>query len=63
MDEPGGVVEEEGLIFFLAKKGEGIVAVLMKGDAVFIEPEGVVFSIRGEAREPVRLGRFGDSPI
>lgn len=43
VDEPGGVVEEEGLILFLAKKDEGIVAVLMKGEAVFIEPERVVF--------------------
>ena len=63
MDEPGGVVEEERIGFVLPKKGEGIVAVLMKGEAVFIEPESVVFSIRGEAREPVRLGRFGNSPV
>ncbi len=56
VDEPGGVVEEEGFGFVGVEEGEGVLVVLVEGVAVFVEAEGVVRVGGGEAGEAVGHG-------
>ena len=59
VNEPGGVVEEEGIGFVGVEEGEGVLVCLVKGVAVFIEAEGVVFFGGGESGEAVFHGGAG----
>jgi len=61
VDEPGGVVEEEGAVFVSADKFQCVVAVLMKGETIFVESEGVIGFSSGETGHPVRLHWYGGS--
>lgn len=61
MDEPGGVVEEEGFVFLLAEEGKGVVIILIERDAIFIEAEGIVFGGGGESGESVGFHLGGDA--
>ena len=63
VDQKGAVIKKEGLVLVLPDKGQCILAVLMAGEPVVVQPEGVVFFAGGKPGHSVWFHRFLDAMV
>ena len=63
MDQKGAVIKKEGPVHVFPDEGQGILTVLVAGEPIVVQSEGVVIRAGGKPRHTVWFHRFLDPMV